>query len=145
MQRVQAVPERLIRVRIQVAMAVEGETDRGVPGPSGDLLGIRPGRNPQRHRRMPQVVDAQPIQPGRPSCRPPDAMPETGSPSFRQLALAWAMAGSTLAARKDTPERSAIVQGWATSPVTLTGAPCRMPAKGTPGTLTASRSALSSP
>jgi hypothetical protein len=31
--------------------------------PARHLLGIRPGRDPQRHRRMPQVVDAQPIQP----------------------------------------------------------------------------------
>jgi hypothetical protein len=65
MKGVQAVPERLIRVRIEMAIAIQGEADRGVPGPSGDLLGIRPGRNPQRHGRMPQVVNAQPIQPGR--------------------------------------------------------------------------------
>jgi 8-oxo-dGTP pyrophosphatase MutT (NUDIX family) len=45
-----------------MAIAIQGEADRGVPGPSGDLLGIRLGRNPQRHCRMPQVVNAQPIQ-----------------------------------------------------------------------------------
>src|SRR5215217_4445062 len=55
------------------------------------------------------------------------------------------MAGSIRAARNDTPERSAIVHGWATRPATLTGAPCRMAAEGTPGTLTGIRSALSSP
>src|SRR5512132_3214615 len=55
------------------------------------------------------------------------------------------MAGSTLAARNDTPERSAMVQGWATRPVTFTGAPWRMAEDGTPGTLTASRSADPSP
>ena len=38
-----------------------------------------------------------------------------------------------------------MVQGWATSPVTLTGAPWRMAGEGTPGTLTASRSAEPSP
>ena len=38
-----------------------------------------------------------------------------------------------------------MVQGWATSPVTLTGAPWRMACDGTPGTFTAIRSALSSP
>ena len=37
------------------------------------------------------------------------------------------MAGSIRAARNETPERSCIVQGWATSPVTLTGAPWRIP------------------
>jgi hypothetical protein len=37
MQRVQAIPERLIGVRIEGAVAVEGEADRGVP---------RPGRRP---------------------------------------------------------------------------------------------------
>ena len=78
MQGVQAVPEHLIGVRIEVAIAVQGEADRGVAGPGGDLLGIRAGRDPQRHRCMPQVMDAQPIQPGRPGCRAPDAMPEGG-------------------------------------------------------------------
>jgi ADP-ribose pyrophosphatase YjhB (NUDIX family) len=80
MQRIQAVPQRLIGVRIEVAVAVQGEADRGMPGPGGDLLGIRPGSNPQRHCRMPQVMDAQPIQSGRPGQRPPDAMPECGQP-----------------------------------------------------------------
>ena len=42
MQCVQAVPERLIGVRIEVAVAIEGEAHRGVPGPGGDLFGIRP-------------------------------------------------------------------------------------------------------
>ena len=64
MQRIKAVPERLIGLGVEVAIAVEGEADRGMPGPRGDLLGIRPGRNPQRDRRMPQVVDAQPIKAG---------------------------------------------------------------------------------
>jgi hypothetical protein len=72
MKGVQAVPERLIRIRIEMAIAIQGEADRGVPGPSGDLLGIRPGR-------MPQVVNAQPIQPGRSGRRPPDAMPDPTS------------------------------------------------------------------
>jgi hypothetical protein len=80
MQRIQAIPERLIGVRMEVAVAVQGEADRGMPGPGGDLLGIGAGRDPQRHRRMPQVVDAQPIQPGRPGCPASDAMPECGQP-----------------------------------------------------------------
>ena len=37
MQRIQAVPERLIGVRIEVAVAVQGEADRSVAGPGGDL------------------------------------------------------------------------------------------------------------
>src|SRR5215217_1707972 len=57
-----------------------------------------------------------------------------------QLALAAGTAGSTRAARKATPERSFIDQGWATSPCTLTGWPWRMP-EGRPGTLTARISA----
>jgi hypothetical protein len=80
MQRIQAVPERLIGIRIEVAVAVQGEANRGMPSPGGDLLRIRPGRNPQRHRRMPQVMDAQPIQPGHPGRRTPDSMPEGGQP-----------------------------------------------------------------
>src|SRR4029453_2959176 len=45
------------------------------------------------------------------------------------------MAGSMRAARNETPERSPMVQGWATSPETLTGAPWRMAEDGTPGDL----------
>jgi hypothetical protein len=44
-------------------------------------------------------------------------------PPSCQLALAWGTAGSMRAARKATPERSCMVQGWATSPDTLTGWP----------------------
>src|SRR4029453_14707247 len=60
-----------------------------------------------------------------------------------QLALAWATIGSIRAARKATPARSFMVQGWATSPVTLTGCPWRRP-EGRPGTLTARISAAPS-
>jgi hypothetical protein len=41
------------RRRIEVAAAVQGEADRGVPGPGGDLLWDLPSRNPQRHLRCP--------------------------------------------------------------------------------------------
>ena len=58
----------------------------------------------------------------------PSARLLVGIPPFGQLAFAAAMAGSIRAARNETPERSCIVQGWATSPVTLTGAPWRMAA-----------------
>jgi len=34
---------------------------------------------------MPQVVNAQPIQPGRSGRRPPDAMPESGQPQHPTL------------------------------------------------------------
>ena len=34
---------------------------------------------------MTQVVDAQPVQPGRSGCRPPDAMPESGQPERATL------------------------------------------------------------
>jgi Transposase, Mutator family len=37
-QRIKAVPERLIGLGVEVAIAVEGEADRGMPGPRGDLL-----------------------------------------------------------------------------------------------------------
>src|SRR5918994_7417342 len=66
------------------------------------------------------------------------------SPPSCQLALAAGTAGSIRAARNATPERSAIVQGWATKPWTLTGWPWRMP-EGIPGTLTARISAAPSP
>jgi len=49
-----------------MAIAVQGEAHRGVPGPGGDLLGAGPGGDPQGDRRVPQVMDAQPLQAGGP-------------------------------------------------------------------------------
>src|SRR4029453_5391353 len=60
------------------------------------------------------------------------------------LACAWGTAGSMRVARNAPPERSAIVQGWATSPDTLTGWPWRIACEGWPGTLTAMISAAPS-
>jgi hypothetical protein len=48
-----------------------GEAHRGMAGPRRNLLGIRTSRDPQRHRRVPKIVDAQPIQADRQSRRPP--------------------------------------------------------------------------
>ena len=45
-QRVQAVAERGVGLRVQVAVTVEGEAHRGMAGPGGDLLGVGPGRDP---------------------------------------------------------------------------------------------------
>jgi hypothetical protein len=85
MQRVKAVPERLIGVGVEVAVAVQREAHRGVAGPGGNLLGIRAGRDPQRHRGVAQVVDAQPVQPGRsgrrPSCSASASTTTRGSPT----------------------------------------------------------------
>jgi hypothetical protein len=39
-----------------VAVAVQGERDRGVPGPDANPLGVRAGRDPQRDGGVPQVV-----------------------------------------------------------------------------------------
>jgi hypothetical protein len=64
---VQAVAQRRVRLGEQVAVAVQHEAGRGVAGPHGDLLRGGAGRDPQRHRRVPQVVDAQ--APGRPAAR----------------------------------------------------------------------------
>jgi hypothetical protein len=50
----------------QVAVAVERERHRGVPGSHADLLRVRPGGDPQRHRRVPKVMGTQRRQPGRP-------------------------------------------------------------------------------
>jgi hypothetical protein len=47
MERVQPVAERRVRLRVQVAVAVEGEADRGVTGPGGDLLEAGAGGEPQ--------------------------------------------------------------------------------------------------
>src|SRR5215211_603766 len=48
--------------RVQVPIAVQREAHRGVPSPHRDLLGTRPGRNPQRHCGMAKVMNAQPFQ-----------------------------------------------------------------------------------
>jgi hypothetical protein len=49
----------------------QGEAHRGVPGAGGDLFGTGPGGNPQGDRRMPQVVDAKPLQASGPGRRTP--------------------------------------------------------------------------
>jgi hypothetical protein len=41
-----------------VAVAVQGEVDRGVPRAHGDLLGRRAGGDPQRYGGVAKVVDA---------------------------------------------------------------------------------------
>jgi len=50
------------------------------PSPSGDLLGMGAGRDPQSHGRAPKVVDAPPHQPGRPGRRPPGTGAEGDHP-----------------------------------------------------------------
>jgi hypothetical protein len=55
-ERVQTVAERSVGLRVQVAVTVQGEAHRGMPGPGGDLLRIGAGRDPQRYRRMTEVV-----------------------------------------------------------------------------------------
>ena len=64
----------------QMAVAVQHEADRGVPGPLGDLLRGGAGRDPQRHRRMPQVMDAQPVEVRGDHGRTPDVLAEVGDP-----------------------------------------------------------------
>jgi len=56
---VQPVAEGGIGLGIQVAVAVEGEAHRGMPGAGGDFLGVGPGRDPQGDGRVAKVVDAQ--------------------------------------------------------------------------------------
>src|SRR4029453_18606452 len=70
-ERVQAVAERAVGLRVEVAVAVQGEAHRGVPSPRRDLLRVGAGRDPQRHRRVPKGVDAQPAQPPRHDGWPP--------------------------------------------------------------------------
>jgi hypothetical protein len=41
-----------------VAVAVEGEAHRCMPGAGGDFLGVGPGRDPQGDGRVAKVVDA---------------------------------------------------------------------------------------
>jgi hypothetical protein len=46
-----------------MAVAVEGEADGGVSGPSRYFLGVGSRGDPQRDRRMTKVVDANAVQP----------------------------------------------------------------------------------
>jgi hypothetical protein len=46
-----------------VAVAVQGQPDRGVP-PHGDLLGRGAGGDPQRHDGVAKIVDVQALQVG---------------------------------------------------------------------------------
>jgi len=56
---VQAVAQLGVVAWEQVAVAVQREADRGVPGPHGDLLGRRASGDPQRHGGVAKIVDAQ--------------------------------------------------------------------------------------
>ena len=72
MKAVQTVPQRSVRLRVQMPIAVQGEAHRGVPGACGDLFRTGSGGDPQRDRRVPKVMDAQPLQPGGSRCWSPD-------------------------------------------------------------------------
>jgi hypothetical protein len=50
------------------------------PGAAGDLLRTGAGGDPQRHGRMPQVMDGRPSRFGIPGCRPPDTSAEGDHP-----------------------------------------------------------------
>ena len=71
--RIQPVAQRRVGLRVEVAGEVQGEAQRGVAGAGGDLLGTSPGRDPQGHGRVPQVVEPQPLQTELPDRRAPDA------------------------------------------------------------------------
>jgi hypothetical protein len=75
-QAIEPIPQPGIRLWIQVAVAVKGETDRGVPGPHRDLLGGGARGDPQRDRRVAKVVDPHARQPGRFGGWPPDPVAE---------------------------------------------------------------------
>jgi hypothetical protein len=64
-----------------VAVAVQGEVDRGVPRAHGDLLGRRAGGDPQRHGGVAKVVDAQALQAGCPGSRHPKRARKPGTRS----------------------------------------------------------------
>src|ERR671912_2143918 len=82
---IQPGPERLVGLWEQMAVAVQGEADRSMTGASRDLLGVRPSRNPQRHRRMAKVMDAQPVEAGRTGRRPPHPSAEPVDPQSATL------------------------------------------------------------
>jgi hypothetical protein len=55
-QGVEAITQRGVGVGIQVAVVVEGEADRGVAGPGGDLLEAGAGGDAQRVLELPGGV-----------------------------------------------------------------------------------------
>jgi hypothetical protein len=62
---VQPVTESRIRLRVEVAVTIQGEAHRGMPGPGSHLLRVGGGRDPQGDGRVAQIVDAQSGAPGR--------------------------------------------------------------------------------
>jgi hypothetical protein len=94
MQRVQTVPQCLIGVRIEVAIAVQGEAHRGMSGPSGDLGGHHrdrlepplgaPPLGPALPRGAPRAVQSSARRcgawprPARPSCCRSGPAPDPG-------------------------------------------------------------------
>ena len=75
-QLVEAVAERDVGLRLEVAVAVEGEADRGVTGQGSNFLGARAGGDPERDGGVPKVVDAEPSERGGLDSSPPLPAPE---------------------------------------------------------------------
>jgi hypothetical protein len=57
-EHVQAVMECGVGLRVQVAVPVQGEAHRGMPSPSGDLLGVGPGRKHSTNQPGTRAGDA---------------------------------------------------------------------------------------
>jgi hypothetical protein len=67
-----------------MAIAVQGEADRGVPRAHSDLLGRRAGGDLQRRGRVAKVVDAQALQASCLGIRRPRARPKARDPQRPQ-------------------------------------------------------------
>src|SRR6266511_6134281 len=72
-------------LRVEMAVAVEGEANGGVPGPSCYLLGVGSGGDPERDRRMTKVVDANALQPRSVDRRAPESAAEGRNPEHATL------------------------------------------------------------
>jgi hypothetical protein len=66
-------------------LVAQGHRWRGVAHPLHQLPRVRARRQCQRGRRVAQVMEPQPLHPGRPSRRPPRAAVEVGPPQIATL------------------------------------------------------------
>ena len=58
-QDLECLHQLVVVVREQVSVAIENDSDAGVTGTCSDLLGMSSRGDPQRNRRVSEIVDTQ--------------------------------------------------------------------------------------
>lgn len=76
----------VVLLRVQVAVSVQHDRDRGVAGHRGDMLGVCSLSDPERDRGVPEIVYTEWFEAGCSNRRAPDASTEERGP-YRESRL----------------------------------------------------------